>query len=207
MGFTNDAGRNPERRQLHRRQRVPAPRLRGGHPRRDDRHRERRARDLRPASAAGPTTRSSSSLRARRRPRYPTSGAARTSSCPGSASAPRSSTPTSAPTRCPAPADCELDLYTTLVTELSSFLQTNGALDFIGHFYQVGNDASAHTLLSGITLAAKGAFVQQPSGKLDLLDRTLVDPNSTSISASSSSGTRTPSCATATRCRTATATG
>jgi hypothetical protein len=72
---------------------------------------------------------------------------------------------------------CELDLYQSLVTELSTFLVTNGALDFIGQFYQVGNDSRAHTLLSGITLAAKGAFVEQPQGALDLLKDPIIDPN------------------------------
>jgi Bacterial TSP3 repeat len=82
------------------------------------------------------------------------------------------------PNQVPAPADCELVLYTTLVTELTSFLQTNGALDFIAHFYEVGSDPRAQTILSSMTLAAKGAFAQAPFGKLNLLDRALIDPHS-----------------------------
>jgi hypothetical protein len=73
---------------------------------------------------------------------------------------------------------CELDLYTTLVTELTTFLQTNGALDFIGQFYQVGSDARTETLLSGMTLAAKGAFTQQPAGELNLLEAPIISANS-----------------------------
>jgi hypothetical protein len=79
----------------------------------------------------------------------------------------------------PPPPDCELELYTTLVTELASFLQTNGALDFIGHFYEVGQDSRAQALLSNMSLAAKGAFAQFDAGVLNLLDTALIDPNST----------------------------
>ncbi len=82
------------------------------------------------------------------------------------------------PNQVPAPADCELVLYTTLVTELTSFLQTNGALDFIGHFYNVGMDPRANTILTSMSLAAKGAYSQVAFGKLDLLDRALIDPHS-----------------------------
>jgi hypothetical protein len=82
------------------------------------------------------------------------------------------------PNEVPAPADCELELYNTLVTQLASFLQTNGALDFIGHFYQVGNDPRAQTILTSMSLAAKGAFAQMAPGMLNLLDRALIDPHS-----------------------------
>ena len=82
------------------------------------------------------------------------------------------------PNDMPAPKDCELELYTTLVTEISTFLQANGALDFIGQFYQVGVDPRADALLSAMTLAAKGAFAQQPVGMLNLLATPLIDPNS-----------------------------
>jgi hypothetical protein len=78
----------------------------------------------------------------------------------------------------PAPADCELQVYTTLITELTGFLQKNGALDFIGHFYELGNDPRAETVLSGMTLAAKGAFAVKPYGMLNLLDTPLINPNS-----------------------------
>lgn len=79
----------------------------------------------------------------------------------------------------PPPADCELELYTTLVTELASFLQTNGALDFIGRFYEIGQDNRAQVLLSNMALAAKGAFTQFDAGALDLLDTALINPSST----------------------------
>jgi hypothetical protein len=82
------------------------------------------------------------------------------------------------PNQVPAPADCELQLYTTLVTELTSFLQTNGALDFIGHFYQVGTDPRADTILTSMTLAAKGAYSQAAPGMLNLLDKALISPES-----------------------------
>jgi hypothetical protein len=82
------------------------------------------------------------------------------------------------PTVVPPPADCELELYTAFVTELTSFLQTNGALDFIGHFYEVGQDARALALLSNMALASKGAFAQFDAGALNLLDTALIDPNS-----------------------------
>ncbi len=78
----------------------------------------------------------------------------------------------------PPPADCELELYSTLVTELTSFLHANGALDFIGHFYEVGQDARVAAILSSMTLAAKGAFAQVAPGKLDLLDTALIEPSS-----------------------------
>jgi Bacterial TSP3 repeat len=82
------------------------------------------------------------------------------------------------PGQTPAPTDCELNLYESLITEISTFLVNNGALDFIGQFYQVGNDPRTHTLLSGMTLAAKGAFVEQPKGMLNLLKVPIIDPNS-----------------------------
>jgi hypothetical protein len=82
------------------------------------------------------------------------------------------------PNQVPAPPDCELVVYETLVTELSSFLQTNGALDFIGHFYEVGADARGDTVLSSMATAAKGAFAQFAPGSLNLLDTALIDPNS-----------------------------
>ena len=82
------------------------------------------------------------------------------------------------PNQTPAPADCELDLYTVLMTELATFLQTNGALDFISQCYQVGTDARTQALLSSMTLAVKGAFAQQPVGELDLLTTPLINPNS-----------------------------
>jgi hypothetical protein len=82
------------------------------------------------------------------------------------------------PNQTPAPADCELNLYTTLVTELASFLQTNGALDFIGQFFELGNDTRTHLILSNMTLAAKGAFLQQPLGMLNLLSTSLINANS-----------------------------
>jgi len=82
------------------------------------------------------------------------------------------------PNQVPAPADCELQLYTTVVTELATFVRQNGALDFIGHFYEVGTDPRAAAILSGMTLAAKGAFAQQAAGALNLLDTALIDPNS-----------------------------
>ena len=82
------------------------------------------------------------------------------------------------PNDVPPPADCELELYTTLVTELTTFLQTNGALDFIGHFYEVGQDPRATAVLSAMTLASKGAFAQFTPGKLNLLDTALIDPDS-----------------------------
>ncbi len=75
-------------------------------------------------------------------------------------------------------ADCEVILYNQLITELATFLQTNGALDFLGQFYQVGNDPRAGTILSGMALAAKGAYVQQPQGMLDLTTNPLIDPDS-----------------------------
>jgi hypothetical protein len=82
------------------------------------------------------------------------------------------------PGQTPAPADCELNLYESLISEISTFLVNNGALDFIGQFYQVGNDPRTHTLLSGMTLAAKGAFIEQPQGMLNLLKVPIIDPNS-----------------------------
>jgi hypothetical protein len=82
------------------------------------------------------------------------------------------------PNQVPAPADCELQLYESLMTELTSFIQTNGGLDFIGHFYQVGNDARTNTLLTSMTLAAKGAYSQAAPGMLDLLDKAIIDPQS-----------------------------
>ena len=82
------------------------------------------------------------------------------------------------PNLVPPPADCELTLYTTLVTELTTFLQANGALDFIGHFYEIGQDPRAKELLSGMSLACKGAFAGAPQGQLNLLDTALIDPSS-----------------------------
>lgn len=84
------------------------------------------------------------------------------------------------PSIAPAPSSavCELDLYTSLTTELADFLTTNGALDFIGQFFQVGNDATTETIVSGMTLAAKGAYFQQPVGQLNLLAAPLINPNS-----------------------------
>ncbi len=78
----------------------------------------------------------------------------------------------------PPPADCEGELYATLVTQLTSFLRDSGALDFIGHFYEIGRDARATAILSRMSLAAKGAFAQVDVGKLDLLDAALIDPGS-----------------------------
>jgi len=78
----------------------------------------------------------------------------------------------------PTSAQCELGLYTSLITEISTFITTNGALDFLGQFYQVGADARTDSLLSGMTLAAKGAYTQQPVGMLNLLKTPLIDPNS-----------------------------
>jgi hypothetical protein len=82
------------------------------------------------------------------------------------------------PMQVPAPPDCELNLYQALVTEISTFLVNNGALDFIGQFYQVGNDARTQSLLQAMTLAAKGDFIQQPQGMLNLLKDPILDPNS-----------------------------
>lgn len=78
----------------------------------------------------------------------------------------------------PAPADCELQLYLSYVTELATFIQTNGALDFLGQFYNIGGGPRAETILSGMTLAAKGAYAAQPAGMLNLTSTPLVDPNS-----------------------------
>jgi hypothetical protein len=98
---------------------------------------------------------------------------------PGSPTCTTQFAATFCPSVVPPPPDCELELYTTLVTELASFLQTNGALDFIGHFYEVGQDTRAQALLSNMSLAAKGAFAQFDAGALNLLDAALIDPNST----------------------------
>ena len=78
----------------------------------------------------------------------------------------------------PPPADCELVVYETLVTELTSFLQTNGALDFIGHFYEVGQEPRTQQILSSMALASQGAFAQQDAGQLNLLDTALIEPRS-----------------------------
>jgi hypothetical protein len=73
---------------------------------------------------------------------------------------------------------CELDLYTSYVSEIVTYLQTNGALDFIGQFYNVGGNPRAGQVLSGMTLAAKGAYTEQPLGKLDLLQTPIIAKNS-----------------------------
>jgi hypothetical protein len=78
----------------------------------------------------------------------------------------------------PSSADCELSLYVSLVTELSTFLQTNGALDFLAQFYSVGGNARANTILSAMTLTAKGAFAQPALGSLNLTSTPIVDKNS-----------------------------
>jgi hypothetical protein len=77
----------------------------------------------------------------------------------------------------PPPADCELLIYTGLVTSLATYLQSNGVLDLIAHFYQLGSDSRTKTLLSSMSLAAEGNFTQQPAGQLNLLDSALIDPN------------------------------
>jgi Bacterial TSP3 repeat len=82
------------------------------------------------------------------------------------------------PMQVPPPADCELNLYEALVSELATFLQNNGALDFLAQFYEVGESARANTLLSGMTLAAKGDFIQQPAAALNMLQAPIIDPNS-----------------------------
>jgi hypothetical protein len=82
------------------------------------------------------------------------------------------------PNQTPAPADCELVLYETLVTELATFLSTNGALDFLGQFYELGPNARADTLLNGMALSAKGSFIRQPLGGLNLTAVPIIDPNS-----------------------------
>jgi len=76
------------------------------------------------------------------------------------------------------PAQCEFQLYDTLVTELSTFIENNGALDFIGQFYDISTSSVAQTFLSGMSLAAKGTFAQVAPGKLNLLSSPLVNPNS-----------------------------
>jgi hypothetical protein len=96
---------------------------------------------------------------------------------PGSSQCTTQFTANFCPTVNPPPADCELLIYSGLVSQLASYLQTNGALDLITRFYQLGNDPRAQTLLSSMSLAAEGTFVQQGMGALNLLDATLADPN------------------------------
>jgi hypothetical protein len=74
--------------------------------------------------------------------------------------------------------DCELDLYSTLITELGNFIVTNGALDFIAQFFDVGGDTRTDVLLNGMTLAAKGTFLLQSAGNLNLTASPLINPNS-----------------------------
>jgi hypothetical protein len=97
---------------------------------------------------------------------------------PGTAQCTTQFTANFCPSQVPPPADCELQLYDTLVTELGTFIKNNGALDFIGHFYEIGNDPRAQAILSGMTLAAKGAFADVMPGTLTLLDTPLIDPES-----------------------------
>ena len=96
---------------------------------------------------------------------------------PGSGQCTSQFTANFCPNVMPPPADCELLIYSGLVTDLVTFLQNNGVLDLIAHFYQIGTDARTKTLLSSMSLAAEGSFVQQPVGKLNLLDSALIDPN------------------------------
>ena len=76
------------------------------------------------------------------------------------------------PNQTPPPADCGLDLYTTLTTELASFLETNGALDFIGQILSTRHrranpDASHEHELGGMNVAVASPAAASSSRGFD----------------------------------------
>jgi hypothetical protein len=69
----------------------------------------------------------------------------------------------------PAPTDCERWWYGDAVTQLRSYVRTNGAQDLIFHSFSLSQDALATSLLSDMARAGQGELVQQTPTTLDFL--------------------------------------
>ena len=69
----------------------------------------------------------------------------------------------------PAPTDCERWWYGDAVTELRSYVRTNGAEDLIFHSFSLSQDTVAANVLGDMARSGQGELVQQTPSTLDFL--------------------------------------
>jgi hypothetical protein len=69
----------------------------------------------------------------------------------------------------PAPTDCERWWYGDAVTQLRSYVRTNGAQDLIFHSFSLSQDTRAANVLGDMARAGQGELVQQTPVTLDFL--------------------------------------
>lgn len=69
----------------------------------------------------------------------------------------------------PAPTDCERWWYGNAVTQLRSYVRTNGAQDLIFHSFSLSADTRAASVLGDMARAGQGELVQQTPIALDFL--------------------------------------